>query len=77
MVHSYNTWEKKQELVAQMNQDLQMTVTEGNILSSINSLKVSRKLLLKISKMIIKNLDKNVRDWIDVVWVWPKCFGTV
>ena len=69
MVHDCNTREKKQELV-KMNRDSQMKEMENNILST-NSLKDEilnlKEIVIKISKMRMKNFDKNVRDLRDVV----------
>ena len=76
MVHDYNTWGKRQELV-KMNQDSQVKDMENNILSSINSLKdeiLNLKEIFKISKMRMENFDRNVSNLRDVlckVWVWP------
>ena len=76
MVHDYNTWGKRQELV-KMNQDSQVKDMENNILSSINSLKdeiLNLKEIFKISKMRMENFDRNVTNLRDVlckVWVWP------
>ena len=60
MVHHYNTRGKKQELV-KMNRDSQMKEMENNILS-INSLKDEilnlKEIVIKISKMRMKNFDK-------------------
>ena len=69
MVHDCNTREKKQELV-KMNRDSQMKEMENNILST-NSLKDEilnlKEIVIKISKMRMKNFNKNVRDLRDVV----------
>ena len=69
MVHDCNTREKKQELV-KMNRDSQMNEMENNILST-NSLKDEilnlKEIVIKISKMRMKNFNKNVRDLRDVV----------
>ena len=69
MVHDCNTREKKQEL-AKMNRDSQMKEMENNILST-NSLKDEilnlKEIVIKTSKMRMKNIDKNVRDLRDVV----------
>ena len=69
MVHDCNTREKKQELV-KMNRDSQMKEMENNILST-NSLKDEilnlKEIVIKISKMRMKNFDKNVSDLRDVV----------
>ena len=76
MVHDYNTWGKRQELV-KMNQDSQVKDMENNILSSINSLNdeiLNLKEIFKISKMRMENFDRNVTNLRDVlckVWVWP------
>ena len=69
MVHDCNTREKKQEL-AKMNRDSQMKEMENHILSA-NSLKDEilnlKEIVIKTSKMRMKNIDKNVRDLRDVV----------
>ena len=76
MVHDYNTWGKRRELV-KMNQDSQVKDMENNILSSINSLNdeiLNLKEIFKISKMRMENFDRNVSNLRDVlckVWVWP------
>ena len=69
MVHDCNTRGKKQELV-KMNRYSQMKEME-NIILSINSLKDEilnlKEIVIKISKMRMKNFDKNVSDLRDVV----------
>ena len=69
MVHDCNTRGKKQELV-KMNRYSQMKEME-NIILSINSLKDEilnlKEIVIKISKMRMKNFDKNVSDFRDVV----------
>ena len=69
MVHDCNTRGKKQELV-KMNRYSQMKEME-NIILSINSLKDEilnlKVIVIKISKMRMKNFDKNVSDLRDVV----------
>ena len=69
MVHYCNTRGKKQELV-KVNRDSQMKEMESNILST-NSLKDEflnlKETVIKISRMRMKNFDKNVRDLRDVV----------
>ena len=69
MAHDCNTREKKQELL-KMNRDSQMNEMENNILNT-NSLKDEilnlKEIVIKISKMSMKNFDKNVRDLRDVV----------
>ena len=69
MVHDYNTWGKRRELV-KMNQDSQVKDMENNILSSINSLNdeiLNLKEIFKISKMRMENFDRNVSNLRDVL----------
>ena len=58
MVHNYNTWGKKQELVVKMNQDSQMKDMK------INSLKDEN---LNLKEIIIKNLQNENEE------LWQKC----
>ena len=58
MVHNYNTWGKKEELVVKMNQDSQMKDMKINYLKDEN---------LNLKEIVIKNLQ------IENEELWQKC----